>query len=78
MSPRNNLTLINILVIITNGTLNLLFYSLRFKCQYRYYELLALQLAKKENIAEIVGFYGAKIKGKNAYIFMEYMTGNDN
>ncbi|XP_078342395.1 uncharacterized protein LOC144628205 [Oculina patagonica] len=44
-------------------------------CQYRYNELLALQLAKKDNIAEIVEFYGAKIKGINAYIFMELMTG---
>lgn len=48
-----------------------------YKCQYRKNELLALELAKKENIAEIVDFYGVKIKGRNACIFMEFMAGKD-
>lgn len=47
------------------------------KCQYRKNELLALELAKKENILEIVEFYGVKIKGRNACIFMEFMAGKD-
>lgn len=38
-------------------------------------ELLALSLARKNEIAEIVEFYGATVKGKNVCIFMEYMAG---
>lgn len=38
-------------------------------------ELLALSLAKKQNVPDIVDFYGAKLKGRNAYICMEFMTG---
>ena len=38
-------------------------------------ELLVLSLAKKENVMEIIGYYGAKLKGRNAYICMEFMTG---
>ena len=38
-------------------------------------ELLALSLAKKENVMEIVDFYGAKLKGRSAYICMEFMPG---
>ena len=49
----------------------------RRKCQYRKNELLALELAKKENVAEIVEFYGVKIKGRDAFIFMEFMAGKD-
>ncbi|XP_015773312.1 PREDICTED: mitogen-activated protein kinase kinase kinase 14-like [Acropora digitifera] len=45
------------------------------KCPYKVNELLALSLAKKENVMEIVGYYGAKLKGRNAYICMEFMTG---
>ena len=52
------------------------FFSLQ--CEYRYNELLALRLARKEHIAEIITFYGAKIKGKHAFIFMELMGGEDN
>ena len=40
-------------------------------------ELLALQLARKENVAHIVSFYGAVIKGRNATIFMELMEGKE-
>lgn len=36
-----------------------------------------MELAKKENVAEIVEFYGVKIKGRNACIFMEFMAGRD-
>ena len=60
----------------TKACLILFFYlPYRRKCKYRRNELLALELAKKENVAEIVEFYGAKIKGRNACIFMEYMAG---
>ncbi|XP_067024309.1 uncharacterized protein [Acropora muricata] len=45
------------------------------KCQYQVNEVLALYMAKTENIKEIVDYYGAKLKGRNAYICMEYMTG---
>lgn len=45
------------------------------KCQYRRNELLALELAKRERIKEIVDYYGAKISGRNAHIFMEFMAG---
>ncbi|XP_068757758.1 serine/threonine-protein kinase PAK 3-like [Montipora capricornis] len=45
------------------------------KCQYRRNELLALELAKRERIKEIVDYYGAKPSGRNAYIFMEFMAG---
>ncbi|XP_015761605.1 PREDICTED: serine/threonine-protein kinase PAK 2-like [Acropora digitifera] len=45
------------------------------KCQYKVNEILALYLAKTENIKEIVDFYGAKLEGRNAYICMEFMTG---
>ena len=38
-------------------------------------EILALYLATKEEIKEIVLFYGAKLEGRDAYICMEYMTG---
>ena len=38
-------------------------------------ELLALSLARKNEIAEIVKFYGATVKRKNVCIFMEYMAG---
>ena len=38
-------------------------------------EILALYLAKKDNVKEIVDFYGAKLVGTNAYICMELMTG---
>ncbi|CAH3195162.1 unnamed protein product, partial [Porites evermanni] len=37
--------------------------------------LLVLTLARKESVAEIVQFYGAKLKGKSASIFMEFMKG---
>ena len=58
----------------------ILFFCFSFtlcKCQYRKNELLALELAKKENIAEIVEFYGVKIKGRNACIFMAFMAGKE-
>lgn len=56
----------------------LFFYLLyRCKCEYKKNELLALELAKNENVAEIVEFYGVKIKGRNASIFMEFMAGKD-
>jgi len=45
------------------------------KCHYKLNELLALSLAKKESVMEIVDYYGAKLKGRNAYICMEFMTG---
>ncbi|XP_068714381.1 serine/threonine-protein kinase nekl-2-like [Montipora foliosa] len=45
------------------------------KCQYRINELLALELAKRERIEEIVDYYGAKLSGRNAHIFMEFMEG---
>jgi len=45
------------------------------KCQYKVNEILALYLARKEEIKEIVDFYGAKLEGRNGYICMEYMTG---
>ena len=55
-----------------------IFYLLyRRKCEYKKNELLALELAKKENVAEIVEFYGVKIKGGNACIFMEFMAGKE-
>ena len=38
-------------------------------------EVLALYMAKKENIMEIVDYYGAKLEGRNAYICMEFMIG---
>ena len=38
-------------------------------------EILALYLARKEEIKEIVDFYGAKLEGRNACICMEYMAG---
>lgn len=41
-------------------------------------ELLALSLARKNEIAEIVKFYGATVKRKNVCIFMEYMAGKKN
>jgi len=47
------------------------------KCQYRRDELLALQLAKKENVAEIVDFLGAKLIGGDVCIFMEFVAGKD-
>ena len=56
----------------------LFFYLLyRRKCEYKKNEILALELAKKENVAEIVEFYGVKIKGGNACIFMEFMAGKE-
>ena len=46
------------------------------KCQLKdINELLVLTLARKESVAEIVQFYGAKLKGKSASIFMEFMKG---
>lgn len=45
------------------------------ECPYKVNELLALSLAKKENVMEIVDFYGAKLKGRSAYICMEFMAG---
>lgn len=46
------------------------------KCQLKdINELLVLTLARKESVAEIVQFYGAKLKGKSAFIFMEFMKG---
>ena len=43
------------------------------KCQLKdINELLVLTLARKESVAEIVQFYGAKLKGKSASIFMEF------
>ncbi|XP_067025836.1 uncharacterized protein [Acropora muricata] len=45
------------------------------KCQYKVNEILALYLARKEKIKEIVDFYGAKLEGRNACICMEYMAG---
>ena len=36
---------------------------------------MALSLAKKESVMEIVDYYGAKLKGRNAYICLEFMTG---
>ena len=46
------------------------------KCQLKdINELLVLTLARKESVAEIVQFYGAKLKGKSASIFMELMEG---
>ncbi|XP_068717838.1 uncharacterized protein [Montipora capricornis] len=44
-------------------------------CEYKMEEILALYLAKKDNVKEIVDFYGAKLVGTNAYICMEFMTG---
>ncbi|XP_015780932.1 PREDICTED: uncharacterized protein LOC107358876 [Acropora digitifera] len=38
-------------------------------------ELLALDLAKKENIETIVDFRGAKVENGNVVIFMELMKG---
>lgn len=56
--------------------INLVYFVLYWrKCPYRQNELLALELANKENVAEIVRFYGVKIKGSNALIFMEFMAG---
>ena len=49
-----------------------------YKCQYRQNELLALQLAKEEKVTEIVDFLGAKLKGRDACIFMEFVAGKDN
>ena len=40
-------------------------------------EILALYLAKQENVKEIVDFYGAKLVGRNAYICMEFMIGEE-
>lgn len=45
------------------------------KTKYILDELLALSLAKKENIETIVDFRGAKVENGNAVIFMEYMKG---
>lgn len=46
------------------------------KCQLKdINELLVLTLARKESVAEIVQFYGAKLTGKCASIFMELMAG---
>nr|XP_058968888.1 uncharacterized protein LOC131795325 [Pocillopora verrucosa] len=45
------------------------------KCKYEVNELLALSLARKNEIAEIVKFYGATVKRKTVCIFMEYMAG---
>lgn len=45
------------------------------KCQYRRNELLALELAKREGINEIVDYYGSKLSGSDAYICMEFMLG---
>lgn len=46
------------------------------KCQCGHVnELLALSLARKENVAEIVQFYGAKLQGRSASIFMEFIAG---
>ena len=38
-------------------------------------ELLALHLAKEGKVDTIVDYYGAKVQGGNANIFMEYLTG---
>lgn len=48
---------------------------LHFKCEYSHDEILALKLASDEHIAEIVQFYGAKLTGRNARIFMEFVAG---
>lgn len=45
------------------------------KCEYRHDEILALKLASDKHIAEIVQFYGAKLTGRNARIFMEFVAG---
>ena len=58
--------------------LNVIFFIFSYpdKCQCGHIsELLALTLARKENVAEIVKFYGAKLKGRSASIFMEFMAG---
>ncbi|XP_068717839.1 uncharacterized protein [Montipora capricornis] len=44
-------------------------------CGYVMEEILALYLAKQENVKQIVDFYGAKLVGRYAYICMEFMIG---
>ncbi|KAK2550608.1 Cell division control protein 15, partial [Acropora cervicornis] len=44
-------------------------------CGYVKEEILALDLARKEEAKEIVKYYGAKLVGRNAIICMEYMEG---
>ena len=38
-------------------------------------EISALDQAKKDNINEIVDYFGAKLEGRTAHIFMEFMKG---
>ncbi|XP_068673748.1 uncharacterized protein [Montipora foliosa] len=38
-------------------------------------EILALTLAKKDSVKEIVDYFGAKLQGRKAYICMEFMIG---
>lgn len=44
-------------------------------CEHVQEEILALTVAKKDNVEEIVQYYGAKLKGRKAYICMELMKG---
>ncbi|XP_044182853.1 uncharacterized protein LOC122963450 [Acropora millepora] len=45
------------------------------KTKYKVNELLALHLAKEGKVDTIVDYYGAKVQGGNANIFIEYLTG---
>ncbi|XP_015769474.1 PREDICTED: serine/threonine-protein kinase sid1-like [Acropora digitifera] len=44
-------------------------------CGYVEEEILALDLARNDNVKEIVKYYGAKLEGRKASICMEYMEG---
>lgn len=44
-------------------------------CGYVEEEILALDLARNDNVKEIVKYYGAKLQGRKALICMEYMEG---
>ena len=59
-------------------TLFLLWYfffalSLPFQCHYMKEEILALFLAKKDNVKYIVDYYGTKLENGTAYICMQFM-----
>lgn len=48
------------------------------KCKYEVNEFLVFSFVRKNEIVEIVKFYGVIVKRKNVCIFMEYMVGKKN